>query len=400
MDRLIQFAPNGAYLDVDSFLQSEVTLEEEFRAALIKLMSHSFELYQNGLGYNNILFMSTVLGDMSLEKAGVYLNILTVEEPEAHLHPQLQELIHSYFENCHNTSPSIQVIYSSHSPSLVSRIGIDSINLLFEKNHIMRCYPLSKANLLDKDRDYLEKYLDVTKSQMFFAKSILFVEGISESILVPEFAALLGRKLDKYAVELVNVGGVAFQPFVKVLTFPDESMSFAKAVIITDDDRCTDKTLETYISKEIDFNDSIDGLSERINKGTPSKRFQSITELCGHSGIQIYGAVKTLEYELALQENNITYLEDAISDVFPDVGPTLKERVDNETDLQRKATIIWLFVRMRDSSKAEIAQSLGRVIRKQIQDIAAGAEIDKPFVVPLYIQNAIYAATEPRGQQE
>src|SRR5690606_31968744 len=153
-------------------------ISEDISLSLLSLMRYSFELHQNGLGYNNLLFMSAVLGDMSLNKSGIHLNLFTIEEPEAHLHPQLQELIHSFFDRKHrNSSSEIQVIYTSHSPTLVSRIGINSINLLFEDRYNIRCYPLASANLEETDQNYLEKFLDVTKSQMFFAKGILFVEG-------------------------------------------------------------------------------------------------------------------------------------------------------------------------------------------------------------------------------
>jgi len=394
---LLHLADGGAYLDIDAFLHSGIEIEEALKSSLLSLMNHTFELHQNGLGYNNLLFMSAVLGDMSLDKSGVFLNIFVVEEPEAHLHPQLQELIHSFFENRHKHSSTIQVIYTSHSPTLASRIGINAINLLFEKNHSIYCYPLSNAILSEAEKDYLEKYLDVTKSQMFFAKGILFVEGISEAILLPEFATLLNREFDKYAVELVNVDSTSFSPFAKVLTLSDGSMSFAKAAIITDDDRCTDKNLDTYISKEIDFMDDITDLPEKINDGTASDRFNIISELCSGRDIEVFGAAKTFEYALAIEENNIPYLLEAIIEAFPRVGPTLKEHVEGEMNLQNKAIMIWLFVRMRDSSKAQIAQSLSRIIKNQIKDIAAGVAIEKPFIVPTYIKNAIYAVTAPEG---
>ena len=72
-------------------------------------------MYQNGLGYNNLLFMSAVLGDMAIKKGGVYQNLLLVEEPEAHLHPQLQELVHSFLEDANRNDRNIQIIYTSHS---------------------------------------------------------------------------------------------------------------------------------------------------------------------------------------------------------------------------------------------------------------------------------------------
>lgn len=82
----------------------------------------------------------------------------------------------------------------------------------------------------------------------------MFVEGISEALLLPEMAKLLNRSFDKYAVEIVNIDGTSFSPFAKVLTIASGMKSFAKAVIVTDDDRCADSDdASTYISKEIDY---------------------------------------------------------------------------------------------------------------------------------------------------
>ena len=67
------------------------------------------------------------------------------------------------------------------------------ISRLYEHGHKKYCLPFSQAKLEENDKQYLQKYLDVTKSQMFFARGILFVEGISEAILLPTMAKALDR---------------------------------------------------------------------------------------------------------------------------------------------------------------------------------------------------------------
>ena len=396
---LFQEVDDGIYLDVRSFQSYEITVETgKVNESLFALENQSFELHQNGLGYNNLLFMAAVLGDMSVEKPGVHLNIFAIEEPEAHLHPQLQELIHNFFERKHRDQDSIQVIYTSHSPSLVSRIGINSLNLLYEDFLSIKCYPLVHAQIDEVDRDYLEKYLDVTKSQMFFAKGIVFVEGISEALLLPEMAKSLKRPFDKYAVEMVNVDGISFKPFANLLKVTSGVNCFAKAAVITDDDRCTDKSKkDLYIDKNLDYDEkNISDIAEKIETGLPSDRYNKIKSLCSGANITLCGAKKTLEYELALHENNIPYILEAIINEFPQVGISLKKLVERETSIERKASRIWLFVRARNKSKGQIAQALNRIIKKQNDDRHAGKEVEVPFVVPPYIEKAIYAVTESK----
>lgn len=386
LKNLYQRTDTGTYFDINGILKSGIQFDKEILTFLQSLINHSFELQQNGLGYNNLLFMSAVLGDMSLEKEGNFLNLFAIEEPEAHLHPQLQELVHSFLVRKHHTSELIQIIYTSHSPTLVSRIGIDAINLLYEDCHSINCYPLARTNLEQTDKDYLEKYLDVTKSQMFFAKGIVFVEGISEALLLPEFAKSLERPLDVYAIEVVNVDGTSFKPFVNLLSSLEGKKCFTKAAIITDDDRCTDKSSENYITKDLDYDSDLAEIPEKIKKGSPSYRFKKIEALCSESSLVLCVAKKTFEYELALHENNIPYLINAIKNVFPEVGISLETKVNQEQTVENKALRIWLFIRTRDKNKGQIAQELCRIIKD--------LKHEKPFVVPQYIAKAIYAVTK------
>lgn len=363
---------------------------EEVRAELVQILSDA----NNNLLEKEQLKKTAVLGDMAIEKGGVYQNLLLVEEPEAHLHPQLQELVHNFLSDANKNDSNIQIIYTSHSPTLASKIDIENINLLYEYGHKKYCLPFSQTNLTEENKKYLQRYLDVTKSQMFFARGILFVEGISEAILLPAMAKALDRPFEKYAVELVNVDSVAFAPFVNLLSSDKVNTCFSKVSIITDDDRCAKKNEKDYIDKNYDYDDISSEIVTNLQNGQPSDRCNDLTTLCSDAGINVFTAFKTLEYALCCSEDNIYHMIEALKKCYTDLGPKLESKVGLLSQLSEKAACVWLFIRARDKCKGAVAQYISQVICDQHELKKKGEQIEKEFVIPEYLKNAIYSVTE------
>ena len=392
-NRIIQQNENGIYFET-SILENVEDMAPELVTRINEIASSSFELYQNGLGYNNLLFISAVLGDMAIERGGVYQHLLLIEEPEAHLHPQLQELVHTFLADTNQGDANIQIIFTSHSPTLASKVGIGNINLIYENAHRKYCLPFSEANLTDANKEYLQKYLDVTKSQMFFAKGIIFVEGISEAILLPEIAKILDRPLEKYSVEVVNVDSVAFSPFVNLFSSHSVQTCFSKVAIVTDDDRCTKKSETNYINKDFDYDDVNSDISDKLLNGTPSERCNELETSCRAVGINVFKATKTLEYALCCDENNIEYFIEAIKSEYSQLGPALEQKVNSLHDMNEKAACVWLFIQVRDKCKGAIAQYISQTIKKQCEMRKRGETIEKEFVIPDYLKEAVFCVTE------
>ncbi len=201
-------------------LLSQAEKERSFYDILQRL---SLTLDENkplqGLGYNNALFMATEL--ILLEQEHGEFPLLLIEEPEAHLHPQLQMKLLKYIrEECSiEGKPKIQAILTTHSPNLASKAPLESMILMKDGN----AFPMRKGEtgLADDDYVFLEKFLDVTKSNLFFAKAVLIVEGDGENILLPTIAKLLGRPLEDYGVSVVNVGSTAYARYAKIFLRKD-----------------------------------------------------------------------------------------------------------------------------------------------------------------------------------
>lgn len=169
-----------------------------------------------GLGSNNLLFMACELLLLGSEEDGFPL--LIIEEPEAHLHPQrqlrLMQFLQRQVEAERTDGQSIQILLTTHSPNLASAIKLDNI-VLMQRG---KAFPLSFGRTMLGAGDYafLERFLDVTKANLFFARGVLIVEGDAENILLPTIARLIGRDLTENGVSIVNVGTVGLRRYARI----------------------------------------------------------------------------------------------------------------------------------------------------------------------------------------
>ena len=201
-------------------------------------------LSQNGLGENNLIFTSVVLGDL-INRCEDYdleiYNALLVEEPEAHLHPQYQNTFFEYLNELQ--SKGLQIFVTSHSPIITAKSDVDNISVLQRRQSIIRLFSfdeLSEKDYPKESKRHLRKFLDTTKAQIFFANGVLLIEGVAEAIIIPILAKkFLTEKIDlcKSGIELVNIGGVAFNHFGLLFNNDDERKRLlSKCAIITDSD--------------------------------------------------------------------------------------------------------------------------------------------------------------------
>lgn len=164
-----------------------------------------------GLGSNNLLFMACELLLLGQEDEGNKL--LLIEEPEAHLHTQRQLRVMRSLQD-QAKERGIQIIVTTHSPNLASAIELDNIVMI----RAGRAFSLAEGQTeLDaSDYRFLERFLDATKANLFFARGVMIVEGDAENILLPAMAKILGRDFTDHGVSIVNVGGVGLRRYARI----------------------------------------------------------------------------------------------------------------------------------------------------------------------------------------
>lgn len=296
----------------------------------------------NGLGYKNLIKMEFLLAAFAkkVEKCGdACIPLLFIEEPESHMHPQMQHAFAEYLEAflARITSVGIQTFLTSHSAHIAN-------TMVFSK---IRYAQKTKAGVIYKNlntfaqenasnTDFIRKYLTLTKCDLFFADKAIFVEGASERLLLPDMidkCAKAGEfdsreyKLPAQYYALVEIGGAyayKFIPFAEFLGIPCliltdlDSVSgqkgangriYYKSVPVSCGETTSNETLKWWVRKikGLSAEDNTQIALTDITSMSPADKtrckchieFQTTENgLCGHSLEEAIRNVNRAHYEL------------------------------------------------------------------------------------------------------
>lgn len=305
--------------EINSFLREHFLLNGDPRNAdvklaggelteILRLLDLIMEGNKSGLGTLNLLCIAAEMLLFNNQKKG--LKLALVEELEAHLHPQYQLRLIEYISSQEKNE---QFILSTHSIALASKIKLASLIVLKGTEAL----PMSPEYTLMKPADYkfLERFLDATKANLFFARGLIMVEGDAENLLIPAIAQLIGRNLYKYGVSVVNVGSTAYKRYVNIFKRKDGKSFGMPIAVVSDldvraleyyDDNCSNRKTPKYWLKET-LRPELEKISQHVN-------YDAMASL--------FGSKSAFEKEVRLHikenSNHITETLDRMKDVLTD----------------------------------------------------------------------------------
>ncbi|WP_189637447.1 ATP-dependent nuclease [Rhodococcus rhodochrous] len=230
---LSNFAIGTDSLQGEITVSGDATLARALERLELALSPEKGEWTRRGLGYNNALFMAA---ELLLLGTSELAPLLLIEEPEAHLHPQLQARIMDLLqkrtqidETSDSSTTPVQVLLTTHSPNLASAIPVEHLTLVARGRTFQLTPELTR---LDKsDYAFLTRFLDVTKAGLFFARAVVVVEGDAEAIFLPALAAATGKSFNESGVAVVNVGTVGLFRYSRIFQREGEQIPVAVACI-------------------------------------------------------------------------------------------------------------------------------------------------------------------------
>lgn len=365
------------------------TSDIQLKAILESLSLNAPEI-NPGLGELNLLFIAAELLLLKDDTDGG-MKLALIEELEAHLHPQAQLRLISYLQNEYNEN-DVQIIISTHSPILASKINLK--NLILMKNGFGYDLAEGKTGLQKGDYLFLQRFLDSTKANLFFAKGVIMVEGDAENILIPVIADILGYPLEKYGISIVNVGSTAFLRYSGIMIREDGNSIGIPVSVITDCDirpydvdpvtnekKLNEKTTESANAEKAKnekyTNGSVHGFT------SPRWTLEYCIAMSGlsedfHKAVHYGKKILNAKEYISLTEKKIA-----------EANQAAEEETSQWNDLPQWKKAYNIYNSMLDgdgksSLKAIVAQCLASVLRWKISEIPKDLTQDKMFDLDLY----------------
>ena len=357
----------------------------------------------NGLGYMNILYLllniEMIKENFKNDKKDI--SLLFIEEPEAHTHPQMQYIFAKKIEIILKDIQNLQTIVTTHSAHIVSQCNFKDIRYLLKNedgtNVTIKNFHSELKEVYSKKEEFrfIEQYLTMQSSELFFASKIIFIEGTTEKILLPYFIDIIDKEnvstpdyisLTSQNISIMEVGANAkiFDEFLKFLDI--------KTLIITDVDT-TKKVITTTTGKSKTTYNACKVQEGEFTSNATIKHFLDSPEISSTDWTKWFKQLKndTLpsansNIKISYQTEENSYQGRSFEDAFLNINLDLiKSKRDNLDGLKNKDeldtnTDIYLLTENILDKKSHFASSLLYL---------ALSDDDLTWKVPQYIRDGL-----------
>lgn len=290
----------------------EMILKSHFEAK--KLLSGNTTVYYqqddksslpesyNGLGYSNLIYIMLQLATFSAEfdKGNARFMLLFIEEPEAHLHPQMQyTFIKNITDYIRDKQWPVQIIITTHSAHIIAESEFTAIRYFNSSNGYVKVRDLLEFSTSKGENEaisFLKQYIVLNYCEMFFADKVIMIEGTVERLLIPHMIRKCDKKnstslMNEY-ISIIEVGGAYAHLFKELVEFID-----VKTLIITDID-AIDTANKRRACKVCEGNESS---NQTLCKWLPAKKeLQELLRCTDDEKVQ--GTIK-VTYQIPEEDN-------------------------------------------------------------------------------------------------
>lgn len=358
-------------------------LMRRFRLSFVE-EDEFWEVDDVGLGYANLLYLATLLLELSNQPPDVF-SILLIEEPEAHLHPKLQESLVSFLDEHAKENGNLQILLTTHSPIIAAKAKCRSICGLNKNSNETTFWHGSDLKSAPEETDKLDRFFVSQRPEAIFSKHVLLVEGTAEELLLPALfeAYFRGTRINEAKAQIqqmretlciCSVNSASFTPHWAFSKLSRPGDTGRKLGVLTDADWAPDQwELRQTIR------------SDDIHNTQGGRRLQEIG--FSHTGMDPerpdFGGflshttfeheLLTLALKLHLQEESselFTHMRNIFSKLHPRIYKSASDAFNQksftpkptDTEVECVADDIWLTISNSSLKKAIFAQELAHLI--------------------------------------